>query len=384
MEKMSSRERVETALSFREPDRVPADMTISPDAYVKLCDALGMAFEPYWWDDWNHAFPSVEVLQKLKIDVFHLPLDTTPPGFTLEATEFLDHWGITKKKVLQPDGSSMYILSDCPLKDAETADDILAYPHWPHPEQLINFDGLEELCRQLYRDTDFALTATFGGHIFEQSHYLRSMENFLVDLMLDDGVAEALMTKVCDIHMELDRIMFQKIGRYLTYIRFNGEDVGTQSAPLISVNLFEQRIRAHIEKEWRAAKQEFARVNPFGKICVHSCGSVYDFIPTFIDMGIDMLNPVQPNAKDMDSKKIKSNFGDRLAFHGGVDSQEVLVSGSAAEVREEVYKRISAFAPGGGYIIAPSHNFVSNVPAGNILAMYEAIEEFGYYPIQPS
>jgi uroporphyrinogen decarboxylase len=103
MKMLTSRERVEIALDHKEPDRLPCDMTIEPTVYIDLTSYLGYKFEPLWWDDWNHAYPSVEVLEKLKVDVYHIPLGITPKGFDINTLEFTDEWGITKKKIINND-----------------------------------------------------------------------------------------------------------------------------------------------------------------------------------------------------------------------------------------------------------------------------------------
>lgn len=378
---LTSRQRVEIALDHKEPDRLPCDMTIEPTVYGDLTRYLGCKFEPLWWDDWNHAYPSVEVLEKLKVDVYHIPLKITPKGFDINKLEFKDEWGITKKKVINSDGSFMYCLTDYPLKDAESVEDILSYK-WPKPEDIIDVTGYEEIAGQLYNETDLALTATFGGNVFERSHYLRSMDNFLVDLIAEPEMAAALMAKVLEIQMGVETLVLNAIGKYLTYMRFNGEDFGTQSGLLISNELFQSVVRPHLQKEWRTAKEKFLSKNPKGKISIHSCGSIFDLIPAFIDMGADILNPIQPNAKGMDTKQIKELFDGSLCFHGGIDTQGVLNSGNQEDIRAEVRKRISDLAPGGGYICAPAHNIQYGMPITNIIAMYEAIQEFGQYPVR--
>ncbi|MDR0718883.1 MAG: hypothetical protein LBF78_04545 [Treponema sp.] len=370
------RERVVAALNHQQPDRTPCDITIEPAIYQQLCDALGLKYEPYYYDDWNHAYTSPEVAEKLKVDVLHIPLKNTPAEFTMEKTEFNDAWGIKKRKIINSDGSFMYSLVDNPLADAGDISDILNY-HWPLPEEIVDTSGLREEVAHLYNNTAFALTATFGGNIFERSHYLRGMENFFVDLIDNPDIARALMEKIMTIEMAVDEIVFDQIGEYLSYMRFNGEDMGSQNGPLISTVLFSEMVRPYLEKEWRRAKKIFQKYNPDGKISVHSCGSVMDFIPIFIDMGADILNPIQPNALGMDTKRIKEQFGDRLCFHGGVDSQEVLNSGSCADVEKEVITRLRDLSPEGGYICAPAHNIQYGTPIENILTMYETIHAKG-------
>jgi uroporphyrinogen decarboxylase len=377
----SRRERVATALNHREPDRVPCDLTIAPDAYKELCDHLGERFEPYWWDDWNHAYPSASVLEKLNVDVYHLEIGATPRGYNPDLTEFKDAWGNTKRKLVRDDGSFMYCIVDTPLAGAKTIDDIESYP-WPKPEDIINIDGLEERARHLYEETDFALTAVFGGNVFERPHYMSGIEDYFVRLVTDPRLPCAMMDKVLGIQMAVDKMVLGAIGKYITYMRFNGEDVGSQMGPLISPNVFRRLVRPRLEKEWRAAKEEFLKHNPDGKISMHSCGSVIKFLPIYIEMGVDMVNPIQPNAADMDSKEIKEQFGSQLCFHGAVNTQDVLTRGTRQDVFNEVRTRIRDLAPGGGYILAPSHNIQFGMPPENVVALFEAVQEFGRYPIK--
>lgn len=378
MKKYTCRERVRTALNHLEPDQVPCDITITPDAYARLCKHLGTDLEPRDWDDWNHVFPSPEVLEKLGVDVYHLPLKMSPAGFNIHLEEFRDQWGILKRKVHGEGGSIMYNMVDAPLRDAGTVADILNYK-WPKPEELIDVSGMVEMTKNLYDNTEFALTATFGGNIFERAHYLRGMENFFMDLLADEEMAGAVMDKILEIQMKVDQIILSAIGRYLTYFRFNGEDMGSQNAPLISIDLFQRLVRPRLETEWKAASAEFRKHNPDGKIAIHSCGAVFDFIPLYIEMGADILNPVQPNARGMNTALIKKLYGDRICFHGGIDTQTVLANGTIDQVREEVRVRIRDLAPSGGYIVAPSHNIQHGMSPENIVAMYDAVREFGKY-----
>jgi len=187
------------------------------------------------------------------------------------------------------------------------------------------------------------------------------------------------MKKVLAINLKRNEQILKAVGRYLTYFRFQGEDFGTQKSPLIALDTFRSVVRPLLEEEWRAAKTEFLRHNPDGKIAIHSCGAVFDFIPDFIEMGADILNPVQPNAAGMDTKKIKKSFGDRLCFHGAVDSQGAIAQGTVEDIREEVKLRLGDLKEGGGYILSPSHNIQPNVGPEKVLAIYETALDYGKY-----
>jgi uroporphyrinogen decarboxylase len=381
MNQLSSRERVVRILKHMEPDRVACDLTITITPYMELCEYLGIK-ETLWWDDWCHAFPSPQVLEKLNVDVYHVPLRLAYHNHTEFEThmeKYVDEWGISKKKVPNESGSFMYQMLDHPLAEAGSVEEIINYP-WPELNEDCLHD-IEKDVRTLYKETDFALTATFGGNVWERSYFLRGMEKYMIDMMINPQIANAIMESVLKVQMKVDEAVFKAIGKYLTYMRFNGEDLGSQSGPLVSVELFRKMIRPKLETEWRAAKKLFQSVNPDGKISIHSCGAITKFIPDFIEMGADILNPLQPNAAGMDTALIKKEFGDKLSFHGAVDSQDVIAQGTIEDIRKEVKKRITDLAPGGGYILSPSHNIQAGVNPEKVVALYEAVKEFGKYPI---
>jgi len=308
----------------------------------------------------------------------HIPFGITVKDlWDKNSVMFEDEWGCLKKRVQDRNGGFLYQLEDHPLKDAKNVDDILNY-NWPGIDEP-KIEGLKEYVKELYFNTDFALTMNFGGNIFERAHYLRCMENFFIYLIANPDMAIAVMKKILEINLHRDKQILKEIGKYLTYFRIQGEDLGSQTAPLISLELFRKRVKPFLQVEWQEAKKEFLRQNPEGKLAIHSCGAIYGFIEDFIDMGADILNPVQPNALGMDTKIIKKNFGDKLSFHGAINSQEAISYGTTLDLINEVKTRIADLAPGGGYILSPSHNIQSGVQPQKIIAMYQAALEFGQY-----
>lgn len=381
MKQYTRRERVSEALNHREPDRCPCDLTISPPAYMELCKYLGIRYEPLWWDDYNHAFASVECLEKLGVDVLHIPAYCfVPPDFDMYAPMVKTGWGLERKKIQTHGSDFMYELAGHPLKDAESVEDVLAYP-WPKATDLYDPSKAEDLVRHLYNETDFALTLVTGGWLFEMGQFLLGFEKYLVYLYEEPEIVEAIMDKTSEIQMELETLVLQSIGKYLSYIRLNGEDMGTQHAPLINPAYYKKVVKPKHQREWSHIKREFHKVNPDGKLSIHSCGCVYPMIPDMIEAGMDMLDPVQANAAMMDTAVLGREFGDRLCFHGGIDTQRLMPNGTPEEIRMDVKKRIRDLGQNGGYICAPAHNLQYGVPQENIVALYEAIHEFGRYPL---
>jgi uroporphyrinogen decarboxylase len=190
------------------------------------------------------------------------------------------------------------------------------------------------------------------------------------------------MDRVCDVAVGTMEAGMDAVGDLVDIVRLSGEDLGTQLGPMISPKLFDQLVRPRFERLWGAAKDGLAKKNPNGKLMLHSCGDIRPFIPTWIEMGLDVLDPIQPRAAEMDPLQLKQDFGSQLVFHGGIDIQQVLPFGSRDEVMQEVRRYMESLGPGGGYIVAPAHNVQSDVPPENLVAMRDAIDAFGRYPLK--
>jgi uroporphyrinogen decarboxylase len=174
----------------------------------------------------------------------------------------------------------------------------------------------------------------------------------------------------------------EAVGDLVDIVRLSGEDLGTQLAPMISPRMFQALVQPRFARLWGMARKKIAEKNPNARLMLHSCGNIRPLIPAWIEMGLDILDPIQPRAKGMEPAALKRDFGDQLSFHGGIDIQNILPFGSEQDVINEVRRYLRALAPGGGYIVAPAHNVQSDVPPQNLVAMRDAIAEFGSYPIQ--
>jgi uroporphyrinogen decarboxylase len=379
---MTSRERVMTTLEHREPDRVPMSMSITIDAYTNLKRYMGIEVEEKLKPGrWTEVPIHPQVAQKFGLDVIWLPMGKAhkKPRQSTDPNKWYDGWGIEWTKIPLPGGGYYNEMTGPPLKDATIAD-LEDYP-WPDPYDPGLVEGLRENFRHIHEDTEFAIMTKFGGAIFEQAWYLRGMEQFLMDLIKNQDFVTTLFEKIFKVQKGLDEAGLEAAGEYVDILRLSGEDLGTQEAPLISLQLFRRLVRPFLEKLWGFAKQKLHEKNPRAKIMLHSCGAVQPFIADWIDMGLDMLDPVQPLARGMDPFELKAKFGDKLSFHGAIDAQQTLPFGTPEEVRQETRRCIKALAPGGGYILAPVHNVQRDVSPENLMAMRDAVEEFGYYPL---
>jgi uroporphyrinogen decarboxylase len=377
---VTSRERLRAALNHVEPDRVPIDLgsthsCIESYAYEPLKRKLKMGLDrPMRTFVRDHVEPDEELLEYFGVDTRYIRI-RPPAGWTLKMepdNSFVDEWGTRWRK---PESSLYYDPVGYPLEHA-TIDDLEDYP-WPVPGDPARTAGLREQARKLYDETGYALcTDTVGLGIFETSWMLRGFQNFLCDLAGDQEFASALMARVCEVKIGMYRQLMAAVGEYLEVV-FVSDDLGTQDGPMISLDLFRRMIRPHEERLWRDIKSRTR-----AKLFLHSCGSVRQFIPDLIEMGLDILNPTQPSAYQMDTAELKRQYGRNLVFWGAVDEQGALSRGTPEQVREEVCRRIHDLAPGGGYVLAPSHNIQADVSPENIVAMYRSALELGRYPIR--
>ena len=205
---------------------------------------------------------------------------------------------------------------------------------------------------------------------------MRGYEDWYADVALNADLVGALMDAVLEFDLAVMEQALDLVGEDIDVILF-GDDVTTQSGPMISPKSYRKLIRPRHERLF-----DFIHDRTDAKIMYHSCGSAYCFMEDFIDIGVDIINPVQVSAADMDTARLKAEFGDRISFWGGIDTQSVLPHGTEEEVRAEVEKRIADLAPGGGYVLAPVHNIQPDVPPENIVAMCDHAKVVGTYPIR--
>jgi len=286
-------------------------------------------------------------------------------------TMLIDDWGITWEK--KP-SSLYYEIAKVPLRNA-TIDDLDKYP-WPDLTHSSRFEGLAAEARRLHEDTPYAIVALGYMQIFDMGLMLRGMDQWMMDLAGDPELAHALLRKVTDLMVASARSYLDVVGPYIDLITVS-DDLGSQKGPLISPKMYRNMIKPY-HAELIAAIKECSKV----KIFFHSCGDVYPLLPDLIDVGVDVLNPVQVSAGEMaDTARLKCDFGDRLTFCGGIDTRWVMPHGTTDDVRKEVRRRIKDLAPGGGYIAATVHCIQPDVPPENIVAMCEEVHSAGRYPI---
>jgi uroporphyrinogen decarboxylase len=381
----NSRRRVEEALNHREPDRVPLDLPITLKAYIYLREQLGLPREEnIRADRFFEVRPSPDVLEALGIDMTFVRLrrskNWSPPPPLADGTE-IDEWGVGRKKIDLPTGGALFEVTHSPWKDLNPGDiDLDSYP-WPDSNAPGITDGLEEEARGIFENTNLAIMGRFGGPILEIGAYLRGYQQWMMDLVMYPDFSRRLLERVADIQINLDERGIRSAGPYCSVYKASGEDLGMQDRPLFSMKVWKTVLLPVLERRWKAARAAIQRHAPHTKIMLHSDGAIRPFISDIILSGIDLLDPVQGICQGMELDGLKRDFGDKLSFHGGVDTQHLLPFGTTTEVEYGVVKCIRSLGQGGGLILAPSHFIQSDVPPENIIAMYKAAHRHGKYPL---
>jgi len=382
---MNARERVIRALDHQEPDRVPIDLgativsSIVRKSYVDLKNYLGMPVEDIQLLDYVQQLPYVDeaLLERFGVDfrLVQLPAATAPGLSIFEEGDyyaFIDRWG---SKLHMPKKGGLYFdWVDFPIK--EPTMQALDNYTWPRPDSPEYIAQLREQAKFLYENTDYALvgSAVIGGGIFEQPARTMGMENFLMALVAEPKFANRLMEGITDIYIESCNNYLDQVGQYIQVFTY-WDDVNTQDGWLIRPDLYRKMVKPKQERLVQAIKEKTD-----AKIFFHGCGAVYDLIPDLIEVGFDILNPVQVSARGMDTKKLKQEYGRDITFWGGgVDTQSVLPFGTPQQVADEVKRRIDDLAPGGGFVFAAVHNIQAFVPPQNIVTLFETAMQYGHY-----
>ena len=378
------RERVLLALNHKEPDRVPIDfgstymtsITIPP--YLALEKALGLPPEPPCLQTplSKIVLPREEVLCRFRVDTRGIPRPDAPASWRNQLQPdgtVLDEFGAYWK---QPTGYTHYEFYRGPFEGHPTLSDLRAFP-WPDdPDEPARFSGRKEMARRLYEETDYAIVAAIPGGFITWSQFLRGFEGWFMDLAADPKFAEALMDRVLDFLLALADKLLDKVGPFIQIITF-GDDLAAQEGLMMSMPMFRRLIKPRLRRVF-----DFLRSRCDAKLWFHTDGAIVPIIPELVDLGIDILNPVQVTAKGMeDTQHLKEQFGDDLVFWGAIDTQQLLPFGTPEQVRSDVRRRILDMAGDGGYVLNSVHNIQGDVDPGNIVAMFDEAYAFGTYPL---
>ena len=355
---MTAKERVIRAFNHEEPDRVPLDYHANPgiDGRLKAHFTLAANNDEGLRRALGIDFRSVNPRYcgpKLHEDIPERQIDQL--------------WGFHKRWIEHESGG-YWDFCDFPLKDA----DVETAERWPMPNPD-DFD-YEDVLNQCERHESYAIgTGGSGsGDIINKAGMIRTMEQTFIDLLTDDPVFNIITDRRLEVGLEVMKRTLELAAGRIDYVNI-AEDLGTQRSPIISLELFRKQIRPRL--------QRFVDVAVTYDLpdMIHSCGSSSWAFEDFIDMGIRVVDTLQPEAKDMSPAYLKKTFGDRLAFHGCISTAGPVSQGTVEETREDVRNILEIMKPGGGYCLSPTHHLQDNSPTENVLAMYEAAKEFGGY-----
>lgn len=407
---MTSRERVLAALNHQEPDRIPVDFSghrssgIMAMAYAKLRDFLGLEKKPIRIYDpvQQLAIVDEDVLQRFRIDTLELGRafaredkywaewglpDRTPclmPVWALPE-RCRDEWVIRSQsgRVLarMPDGVVYFEQAYFPFQendDLDRVDEAFEECMWtavasPPGPLSAGADGpalLSKGARCLREQTDRAIIGLFGGNLLELGQFFYRNDNFFLLLAGEPARAHRFLDRAVEIHLASLERFLGAVGPYIDVVLF-GDDLGMQTGPQISPEMYRQFFQPREKILWQRAK-ELANV----RVMLHCCGGVRELLPGLIEAGLDAINPVQITCAGMQAAGLKADFGGQLTFWGGgCDTREILIQGTPERVREHVRRQMDIWRPGGGYVFQQVHNIMADVPPANIVAMFDAINE---------
>jgi uroporphyrinogen decarboxylase len=414
---MTRRERVLAAIEHREPDRVPVDLGamrstgITATAYGRLKKFLGMsagATDVYdvvqqlaqpeqpildYWEadvidlgrvfltqdsDWKaFLLPDGQVARIPAYINFAsdgaggwlaLAEDGTPIGAMPKGAYYLSQ---TRFPLQDWDGADLGVLDRLPEHMGQVTWSALPCPPYHRPLTAEHLADIRRRAKALFETTDYAVMVAFGANLLEWGQYLCRMDQFLVDLVENRPKSIALLDKLVEGHLANLEKLLPAVEGYVQIIQM-GDDLGTQQALEISPRLYRDVIKPRQRLIFETVKKRSKM-----RLFLHSCGAVADIIPDLIEVGVEILNPVQTSARGMEPARLKREYGRDIAFWGGgCDTQRVLPLGTPAEIEAQVKERVETFAPGGGYVFTQVHNIMPHVPPGNIAAMVEAVRRF--------
>lgn len=372
---MKSRERVQRAFDHQEADRVPVDFGGTVVTCMDLYAHKNLKKYFFINDDndpiIDYTMGTVEPCDELKVmfesDFRRIALNYGVPDIV--DGMYTNGFGMGLKKAHPHEYfDTVYH----PLKDA-TVDDLDAML-LPDADDPGLYYGLKDRARELYENSPYAVVADFGvPGFYETSQKLRGYENLACDLLMDREFVAALYDRLFELQKKFFKNYLGEVGKYVQVIGY-ADDLGMQDRPQISPEVYREVIKPYHKKIFG-----FIHEQADVKILLHCCGSIFPLIGDLIEAGVDILNPVQTRAKDMDPAKLKEAFGDRLVFWGGIDEQYVLPRGSREEIEAEVERLVRIMGKGGGYILGPGHNIQADTPPASIAAMFEAVKKYRNY-----
>jgi uroporphyrinogen decarboxylase len=383
---MTSRERVLKALRREEPDRVPLDLSstqvtaINNIAYANLRAHMGLPpAEPKTMDVVQQVcVPHEDLAERIGVDTRGL-FPRVSVNWGIEPIEeddawvFIDEW---QCKYRRPKANGYYFsLSESPLSETSLRKEDVDSLSWPEADDPRRWEGLRKQAEE-FRENGYAVVLRgLCAGILEMACRLRPMDQLMMDLAMGSDAVVHLLAKIMELKARFWEGALSDLGDVVDVV-VEADDYGTQQSMLVGPDMYRRMLKP-LQAELFSIIRTHA---PKSFIFFHSCGNVRELIPDFIEIGVDILNPVHIKATGMEPEALKRDFGRDISFWGGgVDTQGILPNGTPEQVREDVRRNVTALAPGGGYVFNTVHNIQADVPPENIMAMLETLWEFGVY-----
>ena len=378
---MTSRRRVQAAIEHQEPDRLPIAIGGGPygivdELYFKLLDLLNLGDPvPPFRQGHSISYMDDRLLEALGSDMRYVypgALPNSPSQVTSDPDIFLDGFGQAWKRAVP-----YYYATKGILSTATDASQIDEWVDWPNVLDPRWTEGVRERGQRLNETSDCWITARMvASHgPYQTACDLRGTEEFMMDMATNPEFALALLERISETLVGLTQNYLEACGPFLDMIELPGDDYAGNSNLIMSPAMFRRFIRPCVLKMVETIKA----YRPDLKIMLHSDGVIQRLIPDLIDMGIDVIHPLEP-LPAMDLAEIKAQFGDQITFLGGIDISHAM-PGAKQQVIDEVRLRIRQLAPGGGYILAPSNHLQADVPAENVVTLFETARRYGQYPL---
>ena len=371
------RERIMAALNHEQPDRVPIDLggaeftSITLAAYERLKKHMGVT-DPTDVMSIIHsvAHPAETILNRFGVDTRNVQPGPFKDGVDhwIDANNYIDtfnvHWQRPEKQVDQH-----FLHQDGPFHGGKLSVERVEEYDWPDGANVGLASGVEERVAEIKAKGDHAVCLYLPGGVIHRGYAMRGFEAYLKDLYKQPEAIQRLMDKLCDFWCDTARVMVEAAGPDNVDIIYFGEDLGTQDSCMFDPEtIYKNYLKPRHRRMVETVK---GLTGGRAKVCFHCCGSAYHFIPHLIDIGVDALNPVQVTAAKMAPELLKEEFGDRICFWGGINTQKTLPFGTPEEVAEETNRIIGILGKGGGYVLNTVHNIQAEVPPENIVAMFE-------------
>jgi len=358
---MNSKERFQKTISGDIPDRPPLYVSVTPQVAYKLSKKLNEPYEEPLDSMLSTRASHMNLMTKLGADAVGITVCAPSNNITVDLGKGLstNEWGMVFKNTGQY--NEFY---EFPLVHAQNAKDIENY-NFPDPFAPGRWNSAQKTLNK-YGKTH-GIIADLETTLFETAWYLTGLEKFLIDMMMEAEYINPLLDKIQFIHTEYGKKLIEMGADVL----WCGDDFGTQTSLMIDPDTFRSIFKPRIKEMFK----EFRKVNPNIKLAWHSCGAVEPLIPDFIDIGLDILNPIQPLATGMDPQVLKDTYGKNIIFFGGICVQDLLPNGTPDAIKAEVIRRAKILGKDGGYIIAPAHNIQEDTSVENILALFESVTQ---------